>query len=141
VDRVHKVVDQRRHGPWWTMDRGATGACRHCGDRLLAAMARGAKGRCGEPADGLTWGGEVVRRASGGGERNPAEAVASKHSGREGEERGARMSAVEMVGGVVPFYRVGEAIGRGGWPGGSGDSIPVVLKSKRGRRVDGAASS
>jgi hypothetical protein len=26
VDRVHGVVDQRRHGPWWTMDRGATRA-------------------------------------------------------------------------------------------------------------------
>jgi hypothetical protein len=38
-------------------------------------MARVARGRCGEPADGLTWGGEVVRRASGGGERNPAEVV------------------------------------------------------------------
>jgi hypothetical protein len=23
-DRVHGVVDQRHHGPWWTMDRGAT---------------------------------------------------------------------------------------------------------------------
>jgi hypothetical protein len=34
-----------------------------------------------------------------------------KHSGRGGEERRARMSAVEMVGGVAPFYRVGEAIG------------------------------
>jgi hypothetical protein len=38
-------------------------------------MARGARGRCGEPADGLTWGREVVRRANGGGEQNPAEAV------------------------------------------------------------------
>jgi hypothetical protein len=26
VDRVHGVVDQWRHGPWWTMDRGATRA-------------------------------------------------------------------------------------------------------------------
>jgi hypothetical protein len=26
------------------------------------------------------------------------------------------MSAVEMAGGVAPFCRVGEAIGRGGWP-------------------------
>jgi hypothetical protein len=23
---VHRVVDQRCHGPWWTMDRGATEA-------------------------------------------------------------------------------------------------------------------
>jgi hypothetical protein len=41
---------------------------------------------------------------------------ASKYSGRGGEERGATMSTVEMVGGVAPFYRVGEAIERGGWP-------------------------
>jgi hypothetical protein len=34
---------------------------------------------------------------------------ASKRSERGGEERGARMSAVEMVRGVPPFYRVGEA--------------------------------
>jgi hypothetical protein len=33
-----------------------------------------------------------------------------KCSGREGEERGAGMSAVEMVGGVAPFYRDGR------WP-------------------------
>jgi hypothetical protein len=36
-------------------------------------------------------------------------------SGRGGEERGARMSAVELVGGVTPFYRVrerGEVAGR-----------------------------
>jgi hypothetical protein len=41
---------------------------------------------------------------------------ALKCSGRGGEERGARMSAVEMAEGVAPFYRVGEAIGRGEWP-------------------------
>jgi hypothetical protein len=28
VDRVHGAVDQWCHGPWWTMDRGATGAHR-----------------------------------------------------------------------------------------------------------------
>jgi hypothetical protein len=38
-------------------------------------MAREARGRCGEPTDGLTWGREVVRRASSGGEQNPAEAI------------------------------------------------------------------
>jgi hypothetical protein len=30
---------------------------------------------CGEPFERLTWGGEVVRRASGGGEWNPATVV------------------------------------------------------------------
>jgi hypothetical protein len=75
VDRVHGVVDQWRHDPWWTMDREATEAHRCCGEWLFAAMARGARRRCEELADKLTWGGGVVRRASGGGERNPAEAV------------------------------------------------------------------
>jgi hypothetical protein len=31
-------------------------------------------------------------------------------SGHGGEERGAEMNEVEMVGGVAPFYRVGEAV-------------------------------
>jgi hypothetical protein len=43
---------------------------------------------------------------------------ASKCSGRGGEERGAKMSAVEMAGGVAPFYRVGEAGRRSGEAGG-----------------------
>jgi hypothetical protein len=58
----------------------------------------------------------VVWRASSGGERNPAEAVGVEVLGRGGEERGERMSAVEMAKGVAPFYRIGEAIGQGGWP-------------------------
>jgi hypothetical protein len=67
--------------------------------------------------------------------------LASKRSGRGGEERGARMTTVEMVGGVAPFYRVREAGRRSGESGGRGDSIPPVSKSKRRRRVYGAASS
>jgi hypothetical protein len=43
---------------------------------------------------------------------------ALKCSGRGGEERGARMSAVEMAGGVAPFYRVREAGRRLGEAGG-----------------------
>jgi hypothetical protein len=46
--------------------------------------------------------------------------------------------------GVAPFYRVGasELKGRARRvAGGSGDSIPTVSKSKRGRGVEGAASS
>jgi hypothetical protein len=41
-------------------------------------------------------------------------------SGREGEERGAEMSVVKMVGGVVPFYWVREAVE------GSGGGRPVM---------------
>jgi hypothetical protein len=66
------------HGGPWTGERlelAGVRARQRCGDRLLAAMAWGARGWCGEPADKLTWGGEVMRRASGGGERNSAEAV------------------------------------------------------------------
>jgi hypothetical protein len=40
-------------------------------------------------------------------------------SGREGEERRAKMSTVKMAGGVVPFYRVWEAME------GSGGGRPV----------------
>jgi hypothetical protein len=40
-----------------------------------------------------------------------------RRSGRGGEERGARMSTVELAGGGGVFYRAGEAVGRrgGGW--------------------------
>jgi hypothetical protein len=67
-------------GPWTGERPELAGARAHrrYGDWLLAAMARGARGRCGEPADGLTWGGEAVRRASSGGERNPTAAVGVK---------------------------------------------------------------
>jgi hypothetical protein len=125
VDRVHGVVDQRRHGPWWTMDRGATGvrARRRCGAQLLAAMIWGARGRCGEPSDGITWGGEVVRRASGGGEWNPAVMVGVEALGRGGGQMRPGRGAGGRRRGVAPFYRVrvselkrsGEADGRRRW--------------------------
>jgi hypothetical protein len=41
-------------------------------------MAQGARGRCGQPADGLTWGREAVRRASSGGEWNSTATVGVK---------------------------------------------------------------
>jgi hypothetical protein len=42
----------------------------------------------------------------------------SKRSGRGGEERGARMSVVEMATGVAPVYRVREAGRQSGGAGG-----------------------
>jgi hypothetical protein len=36
------------------------------------------------------------------------------HSGRGGEERGARMNAVELARGSSAFYRAGEVVGRRG---------------------------
>jgi hypothetical protein len=57
---------------------------------------------------------------------------ASKCSGRGGEERGARMSAVEMARGVAPFYRFGEAIGRGGWPAVVGIQYRLFRRAKGG---------
>jgi hypothetical protein len=46
-------------------------------------------------------------------------------SGHGGEERGVEMSAVEMVGDVAPFYRVGEAVEGSG----SGQPAMWVLKT------------
>jgi hypothetical protein len=59
--------------------------------------AREARGQRGDPSGGLTSGGGAMRRASGGGAR------CVRRSGRGGEERGARMSTVELVGGVAPL--------------------------------------
>jgi hypothetical protein len=47
------------------------------------------------------------------------------------------MSVVEMARGVAPFYRVGEAIGRGGWLAVVGIQYRPFRRVKRGRRVDG----
>jgi hypothetical protein len=47
--------------------------------------------------------------AKGGGGRARSTRRCSR---RGGEERGAGMSAVEMAGGVAPFYRIEEAAGR-----------------------------
>jgi hypothetical protein len=66
------------------------------GARWLAAEAWEARGRRGDPSGGLTSGGEVARRASG-------VAQCARHSGRGGEERGVRMSVVELAGGVAPL--------------------------------------
>jgi hypothetical protein len=56
---------------------------------------------------GVKRGGEVGQRwwgaKLGGG------AQCASHLVRGGEDRGVRMSAVELAGGVVPFYKVGEA--------------------------------
>jgi hypothetical protein len=58
--------------------------------RRLAAEAREAKGRCGDPSGGLTLGGEVAWWASGGGEQSSVAML---------NERGAR--GEESWGGVV----------------------------------------
>jgi hypothetical protein len=39
VDRVHGVVDQRHHGPWWTMDRGVTEARQSMSSPTLWGLA------------------------------------------------------------------------------------------------------
>jgi hypothetical protein len=60
-----------------------------------------------------------------------------RRSGRGGEERGARMSAMEFVGGGGTFYKAGEAAG------GGGVLIPASFEGVKGeeetgrRRLDG----
>jgi hypothetical protein len=58
VDRVHRVVDQRRHGPWWTMDRGATGVHRSMSSPALRGSA---PCRDGTGSKRVVWG--TFRRA------------------------------------------------------------------------------
>jgi hypothetical protein len=78
------------------------------------------------------WGSDGRASAKGGGGEGSS---MRRCLGREGEERGAEMSAVNMAGGVAPFYRVREAVE------GSGGSQPArwVFKGfkRRGRGFDG----
>jgi hypothetical protein len=53
------------------------------------------------------WRGSDDRASAKGGDGGSSST--RRCSGRGGEERGAGMSAVEMAGGVAPFYRVREA--------------------------------
>jgi hypothetical protein len=53
------------------------------------------------------WRGSDGRESSKGGGGRVS--LTRRCSGHEGEERRAKMSAVKMAGGVVPFYRVWEA--------------------------------
>jgi hypothetical protein len=39
VNWVHGVVDQWRHDPWWTMDRGAIGVHRSTSSPALQGLA------------------------------------------------------------------------------------------------------
>jgi hypothetical protein len=63
---------------------------------------------------GTSWWRGSDGRASAKGGSDGASSM-RRCSGHGDEERGAEMSAVEMVRGVAPFYRVGEAVeGSGG---------------------------
>jgi hypothetical protein len=59
-------------------------------------------------------------------------AQCARHSGRGGEERGARMSAVELAGGGGTFYRAEEAVGRRGEV-----LIPVSFEGVKGEEETG----
>jgi hypothetical protein len=93
VDRVHGLWTARGwpvHGS--TVDLTTAGGRRaHRSSRSgplrawrLAAEAREARGRRGEPSGGLTLGGGTARRPSDGGERNSAAALGVR--GARGEE-------------------------------------------------------
>jgi hypothetical protein len=64
------------------------------GARWLAAEAREARGRRGDPCGGLTSDGGAVRRASGVGERSLATALCVERLGARNE--GRRGAAVEF---------------------------------------------
>ena len=80
----------RSMGPPWTSQWPAAGeltgarARDRSGARRLAAEAREARGRRGDPSGGLTLGGGTARRPSDGGERSLAAALGVR--GARGEE-------------------------------------------------------
>jgi hypothetical protein len=87
-----------------------------CG-RIIVPVLGTSLWQCGEQEERtgiLTPGGANGRRGSdgqasakgGGGGANST----TRGLGREGGERGADLSAVKMAGGVMPFYRVWEAV-------------------------------
>jgi hypothetical protein len=91
------------------------------------------------PGGASGWRGSDGRAlAKGGGGRANS---MTRGSGHEGGERGADLSAVKMVGGVAPFYRVREAVeGSGGGAvrgtTGGASSTPVTGVEARGRLFD-----
>jgi hypothetical protein len=100
-------------------------AVHRSGAPRLAAEAREASGRHGDPSGGLTSDGGAVRRTSDGGERSSAAVI--------GVERlGARIGGKERKGerGVerrrrVTFYRTGRRWRGGEEVDGGGELIPV----------------
>jgi hypothetical protein len=85
------------------------------------------------------WRGSDVRASAkgGGGGANST----TRGSGHEGGERGADLSAVKMVGGVAPFYRVREAVegsGGGAMRGTAGGASTTLVTGveARGRPFD-----
>jgi len=105
---------------------GARPSCRSTA-RWLAAEVREARGRHGDPSDGLTLGGGAARRASGGGERNSAAALGVRGARGEEVKRGERGGARWSWPGVwCSFYRSG---GAGG--GGSTGGRPAAINDAR----------
>jgi hypothetical protein len=110
VDHVRVASSRVHHGPHsgrWPEVTGARPSGRS-GARRLAAEAREARRRHGDPSGRLT---------SGAGQRGGPVAVGAKLSGgarharcsgRGGEERGVRRSAVYLARREGAFYRVGE---------------------------------
>jgi hypothetical protein len=85
------------------------------------------------------WRGSDGRASAKGGGGGANSMIRS--SGHEGGERGADLSAVKMVGGVAPFYRVREAVevsGGGAVRGtaGGASSTPVMRVEARGWPLD-----
>jgi hypothetical protein len=128
----------------WT-ERGRSSPGCGCKGVTVLGTSPWQRGEQEERTGILTSGGASGRRGSdgrasakgGGGGAN----WTTRGLGREGGERGADLSAVKMVGGVMPFYRVWEAVeGSGGGAvrgtAGGTSSTPVTEVEARGRPFD-----
>jgi hypothetical protein len=109
VDRVHGLWTGGAFGPPWTHEQSAARAHWRRGAPAFPCMGPH-RGDVGSTSWWRGSDGQASAKGGGGGVSSTR-----RCSGREGEERRAKMSVVKMVGGVAPFYRVREAMeGSGG---------------------------
>jgi hypothetical protein len=139
VDHERAAVHGSTVDPRSKRDRSSQ-ECEHAGVPVLGTSPwqRGEQEeRTGilTPGGASGWRGSDGRASAkgGGGGANSTTRV----SGREGGERGADLSTVEMAGGVAPFYCVREAVegSRGGavrGTAGGASSTPVTRVEVRG---------
>jgi hypothetical protein len=126
--RVRWTTSGRRcTGPRWTRGRSAAGArpSGRSGAPRLAAEAREASRRHGDPSGGLTSDGGGVRRTSNGGERSSAAVIGVERLGAwiGGKERRGERGVERRR--RVAFYRTGRRWRGGEEVDGGGKLIPI----------------